>query len=93
MDLETQRDRLRALAEAEKVDLKPVAKLPDDPRLQIAAFATLLGIDPMEAMHNASVKKLVADARKQQRASERYLRQELKRLDDLGIPIDELPQP
>jgi hypothetical protein len=89
MDLEAQRDQLQSLAKAQKIDLAPVNKLPDDPRLRIAAIATLLGIDPMAAMRgDLPVKRLVSEARKQEKAQAQYIRQELKRMRELGIEID-----
>jgi hypothetical protein len=86
MDLEARRDQLQSLAEAQKIDLAPVNELPDDPRLRIAAIATLLSIDPMEALRGTTpVKKLVSEARKRERAAERFEHEELKRLTQVGI--------
>jgi hypothetical protein len=88
MDLEAQRDRLQAVAKAQKVDLAPVKELPDDPRLRILALATLLGIDPMAALRgDVPVKRLVSEARKRARAHAKYERQEQRRLRELGIEI------
>ena len=88
VDLETRRNQLQALAEEQGVDLAPVTELPDEPRLQIAGLATLLGIDPMAALRgNVPIKRLVTEARKKERASAQYERQELKRLRELGIEI------
>lgn len=90
MDLEAQKDQLRALAEAQKIDLEPVDKLPEDPRVQIAGLATLLGIDPTAALRgDVPVKRLVTEARKQERASAQYEKQELKRLRELGLEIEQ----
>jgi hypothetical protein len=92
MDLEAQTDRLEGLAKAQGVDLAPVNELPDDPRLRILGLATLLGIDPMTALRgDVPAKRLVTEARKQERARARYERQELKRLRELGIEIDREP--
>ena len=89
MDLEAQRDRLQALAEAQKVDLAPMNELPDDPRLRILGLATLLGIDPMAALRgDFPVKRLASEARKQERAQARYERQEQRRLPELGIEME-----
>jgi hypothetical protein len=89
MDLEAQRDQLQALAKAQGVDLAPVNELPDDARLRILGLATLLGIDPMAALRgNVPVKRLVTEARKQERTRAKYERQELKLLRELGIEID-----
>ena len=90
MDLEAQKDQLQALAKAQKIDLEPVDKLPDDPRLQIAGLATLLGINPMAALRgDVPVRKLVTEARKQERAREQYEKQELNRLRELGIEFEQ----
>jgi hypothetical protein len=90
MDLEAQRDQLEALARAQGVDLGAVNRLPDDPRLKIAGLATLLGIDPMVALRgNVPVKRLATEARKQERARAQYESQELKRLRELGIEIEQ----
>jgi hypothetical protein len=89
MDLDAQRDQLLSLAKAEEIDVTPVDELPDDPRLQIAGFATLLRIDPMAALRGSvPVKRLVTEARKKERARAKYEREELKRLRDLGIDIE-----
>jgi hypothetical protein len=89
MDLEAQRDQLEALAKAQKVDLAPVKKLPDDPRLRVLGLATLLGIDAMAALRgDVPVKRLLTEARKQERAQAKYDRQERKRLRESGIEID-----
>jgi hypothetical protein len=89
MDLEARRDELQALAEGAGVDLAPVNELPDDPRLRIAGLATLLRIDPMAALRGTvPVKRLVTEARKQDRARAKYERQELKRLRELGIELE-----
>jgi hypothetical protein len=89
MELEAQRDRLQALAKAQKVDLAPVNELPDDPRLQIFGLATVLRIDPMAALRgDVPVKRLVTEARKQERARAKYEREERKRLREFGIEID-----
>jgi hypothetical protein len=89
MDLEAQRDQLEALAKAQGIDLGPVDKLPDDPRLKIAGLSTLLGIDPMAALRGTlPVKRLATEARKQERARAHYERQELKRLRELGFEFE-----
>ena len=86
MDLEARREQLQSVAAARKIDLAPVNKLPDDPRLRIAAIATLLRIDPMEALRGTTpVKKLVSEARKKERVAERFEQQELRRLTQVGI--------
>jgi hypothetical protein len=93
MDLEAQRDQLQALAEEQGVDLARVNELPDDPRLRIAGLATLLRIDPMAALRGTvPVKRLVTEARKQERARAKYERQELKRLRKLGIELELEPE-
>jgi hypothetical protein len=90
VDLEAQREQLHALAEARGIDLAPVGELPDDPRLRIAALATLLRIDPMAALRgNVPVRRLAAEARKEERALEQFERQERKLLRDLGAEIEE----
>lgn len=86
MDLSQREKQFRALAKERGV---PNPKLPDDPRLRIAALATLVRIDPMEALKSDhSVKALGAEARKRERASEKSeqdLRKVLKSFDlDLG---------
>jgi hypothetical protein len=92
MDLGEQKNQLQALAKEQGVDLGPVNELPDEPRLRILGLATLLGIDPMAALRgNVPVKRLVTEARKQERARAKYERQELKRLRELGIEIDREP--
>jgi hypothetical protein len=89
MDLEAQRDQLQSLAKAQKIDLAPVNRLPDDPRLRIAAIATLLGIAPVAAMRgDLPVRLLVSGARKQEKAQAQYIRQELRRMREVGIEID-----
>ena len=93
MDLDAQRAQLLSLARAEKIDVTPVDELPDDPRLHIAGLATLLRIDPMAALRgNVPVKRLVTEARKQERARAKYEREELKRLRELGIDIEPEPE-
>jgi hypothetical protein len=93
MDLEAQRDQLRALAKAQKIDLKPYASLPADPRMQTLALATLLGIDPMEALRGTTpVKKLVSEARKQQRVDDTFEKEELEQLHELGIKVGRPPR-
>jgi hypothetical protein len=90
VDLGAQIEQLHALAEAQEIDLGSVAELPDDPRLRIAALATLLEIDPMAALRgDVPVRRLAADARKRARALEQYEREERKRLKDLGAEIGE----
>jgi hypothetical protein len=85
MDLEAQRDQLEALAKAQGIDLGPVDKLPDDPRLKIAGLATLLGIDPMVALRGTvPVKRLASEARKQERARAKYEKEEQERFGELG---------
>jgi hypothetical protein len=89
MDLEARRDQLQALAEEQGADLARLNELPDDPRLRIAGLATLLRIDPMAALRGTvPVKRLVTEARKQERARAKYERQELKRLRKLGIELE-----
>jgi hypothetical protein len=93
MDLEAQRDQLQSLAEAQKLDLAPVSELPDDPRLRIVAIATLLRIDPMEALRGTTpVKKLVSEGRKREREADRFEHEELKRLAEAGIKPGRLPR-
>jgi hypothetical protein len=89
MDLEARRDQLQALAKEQGVDVAPVNQLPDDPRLRIAGLATLLRIDPMVALRGTvPVKRLVTEARRQERARAKYEREELKRLRELGIELE-----
>jgi hypothetical protein len=86
MDLEAQRDQLQTLAKAQRINLAPVNKLHDDPRLKIFAIATLLGIDPMAPLRgDVPIKRLVSQARKQERAQAQYIRQELTLLGELGV--------
>ena len=93
MDLEAQRDQLQALAKAQKIDLKAYASLPADPRMQTLALATLLGIDPMEALRGTTpVKKLVSEARKQQRADDKFEKDQLEQLRAIGIKIGRPPR-
>jgi len=90
VDLEARNEQLHALAEAQGIDLGPIAQLPDDPRLRIAALATLLKIDPMAAIRgDVPVRRLAAEARKRERALEQYTGEERKRLKDLGAEIEE----
>jgi hypothetical protein len=88
MDFKAQMDDLHALAEAAGVDLRPVNELPDDPRMRIAALATLLRVDPILALRGeAPVDELVSGARERERMFEEYRGEEQERLGELGIEI------
>jgi hypothetical protein len=87
MDLKVREEELRALASENAIDWKErLETLPDDPRLRIAALATLLRIDPMEALRgDTPTKKLVAESRERTQASEKFDRQEREFLKSLGL--------
>jgi hypothetical protein len=87
MDLGTREKQLRALAEQGGIDWKGRLKgIPDDPRVRVAALATLLGIDPMEAWKSdRPTKTLGAEARKRYAASEKYAKEERELLKSLDV--------
>jgi hypothetical protein len=77
MDLRTREKQLRALAEHGGVDWKgPMKELPDDLPLRVAALATLLGIDAIEAWKSdRPLSTLAAEARKRKTATEKHARE------------------
>jgi hypothetical protein len=86
VDLSQREKQFRALAKERRV---PSPKLPDDPRMRIAALATLLRIDPMEALKSdRSVKALGAEARKRERASEKSERDLRKLLKSFDLDLE-----
>jgi hypothetical protein len=91
MDLKTREEQLRALAEQSGIDWKGRLKdVPDDPRVRVAALATLLGVDPIEASRSdRPTKTLGAEARKRKAASEKYAEEERKLLESLDVDLGE----
>lgn len=91
MDLKTREEQLRALAEQGGIDWKGRLKdVPDDPRVRVAALATLVGVDPIEAWRSdRPTKTLGADARKRKAASEKYAEEEGKLLESLDVDLGE----
>jgi len=83
MDLSTREKQLRTLAEKRGVDWKRLMKgLPDDPRLRVAALATLLGIDAIEAWKSdRPISTLADEARKRKAATEKYAREAREHLE------------
>jgi hypothetical protein len=91
MDLKTREEQLRALAEQGGIDWKGRLKeLPDDQRLRVAALATLLGIDPIEAWKSdRPTRTLGAEARKRRAASEKYAHEERELRKSLDVELGE----
>ena len=91
MDLEAREAELRAVAGARGVDWEGrLSGFPDDRRLRIAALATLLEIDPIEALKaDTPAERLDADARESQRERAEYERKERKYLRGLGLDVRE----
>ena len=91
MDLMAREEQLQGLARDRGLDWEgPLSDLPNDPRLRIAALATLLRIDPMEVLRTeVPVKRLEGDARKRQRANDEFERKERKFLKGAGLEIGE----
>lgn len=89
MDLAARESELRALAIKRSVDWEErLSSLPDDPRLRIAALATLLRINPIEALRaDRPTKTLDTEARRRQRARQDYDRQERNFLQGLGLEL------
>jgi hypothetical protein len=77
MNLRTREKQLRALAEHVGVDWRgPMKELPDDLPLRVAALATLLGIDAIEAWKSdRPISTLAAEARKRKAATEKHARE------------------
>jgi hypothetical protein len=91
MDLETREEQLRTLAERAGIDWKGRMKgLPDDPHVRVAALATLLGIEPIEAWRTDSpTKTLASEARKRKAASEKYAKEERELLKSFDVELGE----
>jgi hypothetical protein len=83
MDLSTREEQLRTLAEKGGVDWeRPMKGLPNDPRLRVAALATLLGIDAIEAWKSdRPISTLADEARKRKAATEKYAREAREHLE------------
>jgi hypothetical protein len=91
MDLQARQEELQTLASDRGVDWQGrLGGLPDDKRLRIAALATLLNIDPMQALRDeGSIKKLASEARERQRTIETHDKKERKFLHGLGIDVND----
>ena len=91
MDLQARQEELQKLASDQGVDWKgPLDSLPDDKRLRIAALATLLNMDPMQALRDeGSIKKLASEARERQRSIETHDKRERKFLRSLGMDVND----